>query len=144
MAEAVNRAAGQGAGYGLRVLNSLGTSNQSPPNQNFSSTTHAVVAGTTILILVPRPSDLLLLAIVVCKLTVGANNGLVRINPGGAGPATGDAEWGGPYNNTLMFYEVLPGVQPGTYTMQLEAAVDNAASTFQLLGSNLSVLIGIS
>ena len=139
-AAASNKAAGTGGGSGLVILGTLGTSNQTGGAQNFSSLTYATITGTSMSVVVSRPVPLLLLAIYTCKLTVGANNGLVRINPGAAGAATGGSYNGAPYYITQMAYEYLTLVQPGSYTMKLEAAVDNVASTLQLLGSNLTVL----
>jgi hypothetical protein len=137
---AMNRQAATGSGSGYRPTLTLGTSNQSGGAHNYNALAFAVIPGTPIQVVVSRTCDILLLAIYTGLITAGANNGLLRINPGTAGSATGGANMGQATNLTTMIYEYLAGVAPGTYTMQLEAAVDNVATTFQVLGSNLTVI----
>ncbi|MFI5283543.1 MAG: hypothetical protein ACHQ0J_10525 [Candidatus Dormibacterales bacterium] len=130
-AEATNRTAGMGAGYGQQVHAQLGASGGSG---NFSALAYAIVPGTSVAILVGHPCSLRLEAILVAKITAGANNGKVRLNAGTLG-TTGDALYGAPYFVTASIFFDLPWVQPGYYTCEVDAAVDNVATTLNLAAS---------
>ena len=141
VAASANRYAGSGGGIGMQVVNVMGTSNQSGGTQTFTSASYASVPGTSLTVLVSRPMSILLLAIGTGQVTAGTTNGLLRLNPGAAGAATGGINFGNQIGAfTLMGYEILTAVQPGTYTMLLEAAVSGTPATFSLYGSNLTVI----
>lgn len=130
-AMAMNKAAGTGGGTGFRVQAQIGSGSGGP--QNFNALAYAPINGTQTIVPIGRTCSVKLEAILVTKLTVGANNGKVRLNPNGMGATSGDALYGQPYFITTTIFLFLPVVLPGTYVCQVDACVDNVASTIQVI-----------
>ncbi len=123
------------------IIQLLGVSSGPVVNQNFASTSFAVVTGTTISVAVTAPSNYLRIqAFLTGKVSAGTNNGLWQIavsGPNGYTNSTGAIYVGQQNYITLYSYLLLAqGLPPGTYTAQLQAAVDVGGTTFNVPGNS--------
>jgi hypothetical protein len=123
----------------LGVMTSLGggPANQSS-TQNITSLTYATVPGTSLTFTLSRQVNLKMEYIWTGKITAGAGNGQIRINAGTLG-VTGGAMVGVASYITSSAWLFVPAAPAGTYTVQLEANVDAAGTTFNLIQSALQV-----
>lgn len=123
-----NRAAGSGGGSGMQPMASLGlfAGNTLGAYSTANSTTWTDITGTSFTIVISRTSLFLYLFSATCRITAGAGGGFIRGNF-----VNFDTTSSPKYvlatsiTQTSWYYPVSNGpIQPGTYTVKLQAATD--------------------
>src|SRR5579864_2477892 len=122
-AEAINRAAGQGGGYGYLPMGLLGF--KAAGNQGgystANSTTWTDISNTSFPFTIVRPTFFIYLVYACGHISAGAGNGFFR------GSIVGFDNTASPFvnsataeNGTMPYFPTLQGpIQPGTYTIKM-------------------------